>query len=73
MSTRPWLSSRPGRCSGCGRIAPCKVISEHVESCPEFAALFRRAPAQALDPEAEYLRWGAEDARALAKVKEESS
>jgi hypothetical protein len=49
------------------------VAFEHVESCPEFAALFRRDPEAALDPEAEYLRWGAEDARALAKVKEESS
>lgn len=51
-----------GRCAGCGKVsASCKLIGAHVLECPGFRELFLRDPAAALDPEAEYARWQAED------------
>jgi hypothetical protein len=53
-----------GRCAGCGGTdSSCQRIKKHVQKCPDFLALYRTDPARALDPEAEYRRWVAEDRR----------
>lgn len=51
-----------GRCAGCGKTGPAKVIRGHTTGCKKFASLFRADPARALDPEAEYARWKDEEA-----------
>lgn len=53
-----------GRCAGCGRTGPVKVIRSHTAGCKKFASLFRADPVRALDPEAEYARWKDEEADA---------
>jgi hypothetical protein len=51
----------PGRCAGCGETGSVPRVARHVFRCDKWAALFRHDPALALDPEAEYQRWLAED------------
>lgn len=48
-----------GRCAGCGKRGPHRVIAAHTIGCPEFAALYRRSPVDALDPQTEWARWQA--------------
>ncbi len=51
-----------GRCSGCGEVnRSCKVVREHIRSCPDYRQLLSTAPEKALEPEAEYDRWAARD------------
>lgn len=51
-----------GRCSGCGKNdKSCKVVRQHIRTCPKYAELLRTAPGKALEPEEEYRRWVAED------------
>jgi hypothetical protein len=52
----------PGRCAGCGVVnTSCKKIRAHVCECPDYLRLYRESPEKALEPEAEYLRWKADD------------
>ena len=51
-----------GRCAGCGKVGPDKVIAAHTIRCPEFARKVKAGSAPVLDPEDEYLRWKAEEA-----------
>lgn len=45
-----------GRCEGCGfESASCLIMRNHQSSCDDYAALYRKDPALALDP-AESLR-----------------
>jgi hypothetical protein len=46
-----------GRCAGCGLTAEVKAADWHVLSCGDYADLYRKDPAAALAPAAEYLRW----------------
>jgi hypothetical protein len=46
-----------GRCAGCGSTGPDKNLRAHVRSCSDFAELYRRDPALAMDPVPEYQRW----------------
>lgn len=50
-----------GRCAGCRENGELKQVAWHVLSCEKWAALYRKAPAAALGPAAEYLRWRSED------------
>lgn len=61
-----------GRCAGCGKVSnSCSQIRTHVLSCPDYIALYKADSAKALDPEAELIRFNAEEnsdeARAEAK------
>lgn len=57
-----------GRCAGCGRIASLRKISQHIVDCESYIELYKREPAQCLDPVAELNRFrdqgGAPQARA---------
>jgi hypothetical protein len=47
-----------GRCAGCGMTdRNADRVKEHTRYCPDFAALFLVSSEQALDPEAEFVRW----------------
>jgi hypothetical protein len=50
-----------GRCAGCGHTGEVKKVAWHVLSCEQYAALYRKDPAAALPPAAEYLRWRDEE------------
>ncbi len=39
----------------------CKVIREHIRTCPEYRSLLSAAPDKALEPEQEYDQWAARD------------
>lgn len=54
--------SAQGRCAGDGETGELKDIAWHVLSCPQWAALYRKDPAAALQPAEEYARWRAEEA-----------
>jgi hypothetical protein len=48
-----------GRCSGCGlENKSCRVIRSHINTCPEYVALYRDPETRplALDPEDEYVK-----------------
>jgi hypothetical protein len=50
-----------GRCAGCGHLRRNSLaVREHTRYCPQFAALHAEHPEQALEPEAEFTRWVAE-------------
>lgn len=56
------MAASAARCAGCGKTdKSAQVIVEHIRYCPDYAALYARDPAAALDPVAEYRRWVAED------------
>lgn len=56
------MAASAARCGGCGKTdKSAAVIMEHIRYCPDYAALFARDPAAALDPVSEYQRWAAED------------
>jgi hypothetical protein len=57
-----------GRCAGCGRTGSLRKITQHMVSCSDFIDLFGRDPAKALDPEAEYDRYRAEERNAEARA-----
>ena len=62
-----------GRCSGCGQEdVSSKKIRAHTMDCPQYVALYKKNPAWALDPEAEYLRHkaSAEDAQVTSDARD---
>lgn len=50
-----------GRCAGCGKTGPQAEVDWHVLVCQAYAVLYRRDPAAALAPAAEYARWREQD------------
>lgn len=42
---------------------PLRDLIVHVVGCPDWAALYRKDPAAALEPAEEYDRWAREDQR----------
>ena len=44
-----------GRCSGCGKIGPCRNMLSHVTHCLKYLELFKTSPKLALDPEVDFL------------------
>lgn len=51
------MAGSKGRCSGCGQVDDLPRTRQHIVSCPDWAALYQRASAQALTPEDEFDRW----------------
>jgi hypothetical protein len=57
-----------GRCGGCGKTGTPKAIARHIVDCEPYQELYARNPTRALDPEAEYARWEAEDKQAARQA-----
>jgi hypothetical protein len=59
-----------GRCAGCGHTGSGRKVKAHVLNCPGYHALFQQRPRDALDPEAEYVRFRAAEGSADARAEQ---